>query len=169
MGACGPAVGPLFSSFQSWMTGGAGAGDIGPAQTSQYPYPPVTLENPNYPASLLPSYTSTGSISTLPPPIYTNTKGATISAGDGWFDAQDTLLAPTPIAGCNYPNAWDAVSVTLPPAIVCGGAATPAGGVVTPITTATTPVAVIPTTTSTAVVSTTTTSTATTSTITPPP
>ena len=40
---------------------------------------------------------------------------------------QDTLHAPTPIAGCAYPNAWDAISViTLPSAVVCGGAA---GGV----------------------------------------
>lgn len=120
------------------MTGGAGAGSIGPAQTAQYPYPPVTLESPAISASLLPSYTSTGAISTLPPPAYTNTKGATINAGNGWFDAQDTMAAPTPIAGCTYPNAWDAVSAALPPAGVCGGGATPGGGV-TPITTATTP------------------------------
>jgi glucan 1,3-beta-glucosidase len=122
------------------MTGGAGAGQIAAAQTEPYPYPPVTLESPPYSATLLPSYTSTGSISTLPPPTYTNTKGATINAGDGWFDAQDTLSAPTPIAGCNYPNAWGSEDVvTLPPALVCGGAA---GAVtpITPITTATTPV-----------------------------
>lgn len=152
MGACGPPAGPIFAdSFQPWMTGGAGAGVIAPAQTSPYPYPPLTLEAPPYPASLLPSYTSTGAISTLPPPTYTNTKGATINAGNGWFDAQDKMAAPTPIAGCSYPNAWDAVSVALPAAIVCGGAATPAGGVipVTTATTATTPVAVVPTTTST--------------------
>ena len=137
------------------MTGGAGAGDIAAAQTEPYPFPPVTLESPPYAASLLPSYTSTGSISTLPPPTYTNTKGASINAGNGWFDAQDTLAAPTPIAGCAYPNAWDAVSATLPPAVVCGGAA--AGGVIpvttaTTATTATTPVAVIPTVTTTTAV-----------------
>lgn len=131
------------------MTGGAGAGDIAAAQTIPYPYPPVTLESPDYAASYLPSYTSTGSISTLPPPTYTNTKGANINAGNGWFDAQDTLAAPTPIAGCVYPNAWDAVAVALPAAVTCGGAAA-AGGVVAPIptttaTTATTPVAVVPT------------------------
>ena len=130
------------------MTGGAGAGVIAAAQTAPYPYPPVTLESPAYAASLLPSYTSTGSISTLPPPTYTNTKGAKINAGDGWVDAQDTLSAPTPIAGCAYPNPWDAIDATLPAAVVCGGAATPAGGVVpipTAVTTATTPVAVITT------------------------
>jgi hypothetical protein len=178
VGACGPPAGPIFSSFQPWMTGGAGAGDIGPAQTSQYPYPPVTLELPTFSASLLPSYTSTGAISTLPTPTFTNTKGATISAGDGWFDAQDTMAAPTLIAGCNYPNAWDAISVTLPPAIVCGGAATPAGGLLsTAISTATTSVGVIKTTTSTGVItttasallSTTTATTASVSTITSPP
>jgi glucan 1,3-beta-glucosidase len=154
------------------MTGGAGAGIISPAQTSLYPYPPVTLEVPAYAASLLPSYTSTGAISTLPPPTYTNTKGAKINAGDGWFDAQDTMAAPTPIAGCNYPNAWDAVSAALPPGTVCGGAATPAAGVITPITTTTTtttPVGIITTITTTAGVVTTTTSTASLSSTSSPP
>ena len=97
------------------------------SETLQYPFPPITLEAPSVAASLLPSYTSTGAISTLPAPTYTNSKGSTISAGDGWFNTQDTLHAPTPIAGCAYPNAWDAISViTLPSAVVCGGAA---GGV----------------------------------------
>ena len=150
------------------MTGGAGAGVIAPAQTSQYPFPPVTLEAPAIPASLLPSYTSTGAISTLPPPTYTNTKGATINAGNGWFDAQDTMAAPTPITGCTYPDAWDAISAALPPASACGGAATPAGGVITPITTATTPLGVIPTTT-TGPLLVTTTSAASVTTITSPP
>lgn len=141
VGVCGPPAGPTFSAFQPWMTGGAGAGQIAAAQTQPYPYPPVTLENPPVAATLLPSYTSTGSVSTLPPPTYTNTKGATISAGDGWFDAQDTLSAPTPIAGCNYPNPWGSQNVaTLPPAVACGGAA--AGGVVAPVPTTAAPVPV---------------------------
>ena len=136
LGACGPPAGPTFTSFLPWMTGGAGAGVIAAAQTQPYPYPPVTLEDTPYSATLLPSYTSTGAISTLPPPTYTNTKGATINAGNGWFDAQDTQAAPTPIAGCTYPNAWDALSAALPPAGVCGGAA-PAGGVVPVVATTT--------------------------------
>ncbi|CDO72792.1 hypothetical protein BN946_scf184994.g45 [Trametes cinnabarina] len=36
------------------------------------------------------------------------------SMGDGWFDAQDTAPAVTPIAGCAYPNAWDAVNAQIP-------------------------------------------------------
>jgi len=127
LGACGAAAGPIFSqSFQSWMTGGAGAGALGSAQTLQYPYPPVTLEDTPFSVTLLPSYTSTGAISTLPAPTYTNSQGHTINAGNGWFNAQDTLAAPTPIAGCTYPDAWDALSVSLPPAGVCGGGAAPA-------------------------------------------
>ncbi|KAF8805238.1 glycoside hydrolase [Phlegmacium glaucopus] len=122
VGVCGAAAGPIFSqSFQSWMTGGAGAGVIAPAKTVPYPYPPVTLEDTPPPVTQLPSYTSTGAISTLPVPTYTDSKGRSINAGNGWFDAQDTMAAPTPIAGCTYPDAWDAVSVPLP-AGVCGGA-----------------------------------------------
>ena len=146
------------------MTGGAGAGQIGAAQTAEYPYPPVTLEAPGYAATLLPSYTSTGAISTLPPPTYTNTQGKTINAGNGWFDAQDTLSAPTPISGCAYPNAWNAVSVALPPAGVCGGAAAGAG-VLTSVATSATRTRSVTTTTST----TSTTSTTTDSIITSPP
>lgn len=125
------------------MTGGAGAGQMAAAETAPYPYPPVTLENPPFSATLLPSYTSTGSISTLPAPTYTNSKGAKISGGDGWFDAQDTLAAPTPIAGCNYPNAWGSENVaTLPPAVVCGGAA--GAAVPVPVTTVPAVVTTVP-------------------------
>ena len=153
------------------MTGGAGAGVIAAAQTSPYPYPPVTLEDTSFSVTLLPSYTSTGAISTLPPPTYTNTKGATINAGNGWFDAQDTLAAPTPIAGCAYPNAWNALSVALPPAGVCGGA-TAGAGVLTSIPTTTTPsvgVVLPSTTTSTLAGVVNTVTTASTSSITSPP
>jgi glucan 1,3-beta-glucosidase len=149
------------------MTGGAGAGTLIPSETLQYPFPPITLEAPSIAASFLPSYTSTGAISTLPAPTYTNSKGSTISAGDGWFNTQDILDAPTPIAGCAYPNAWDAISVTLPSAVVCGGAAGGAS-VLTPVTSisaigaTTRPTAI----TTTAIIPTATTATATTATIT---
>ncbi|KAF8147430.1 hypothetical protein K438DRAFT_1989660 [Mycena galopus ATCC 62051] len=39
----------------------------------------------------------------------------TASVGSGWFGAQDTLSVMTPVAGCTYPDAWSALSSTVPP------------------------------------------------------
>ncbi|KAF8161514.1 glycoside hydrolase superfamily [Crassisporium funariophilum] len=122
VGTCGASTGPIWDqTFQPWMTGGVGAGNIG-AAAATYPYPPVLL--PDTPAAVvdLPLYTATGTIATLPAPTYTDTNGKPIAAGNGWFNAQDTTPAPTPIAGCTYPDPWDAVNAVVPgPTCVGGG------------------------------------------------
>ncbi|KAG6811733.1 hypothetical protein H0H92_006085 [Tricholoma furcatifolium] len=108
--------GPIFDgTFQPWQTGGAGAGTIAASSTSSYPWPPATISNAGAAASLLPTYTPTGTVATLAPPTLTASVTASINLGNGWYDAQDTVLAPTAIAGCTYPDAWDAVDVTVPP------------------------------------------------------
>ncbi|PPQ73542.1 hypothetical protein CVT24_007452 [Panaeolus cyanescens] len=121
IGVCGPPDGPIFDdSFDAWVTGGAGAGNLRPAQTEPYPFPPTALADAPAPVSLLPVYTPTGAISTLPPPTFTDTKGNAIVSGNGWFNPQDNIPAPTPIADCTYPDPWDAVMVPVPP--LCTGA-----------------------------------------------
>ena len=127
IGKCGPPVGPIFpQSFDSWMTGGAGAGTIAATVTAQYPYPPASLQGTA--VSRLPLYTSTGVISTLPAPTPTNLRGKAIGSADGWFNDNDKQFAPTPIdGGCVYPNPWDALNATIP--VGCSarsGAAVPA-------------------------------------------
>ncbi|KAF8961880.1 glycoside hydrolase superfamily [Flammula alnicola] len=114
IGKCGPSSGPVFDgTYDSWMTGGAGAGTIAAAQTAQYPYPPANLQST--PVGPLPVYTSTGSIATLPAPTFTDTKGKPISSGDdGWFNPNDSQPGPTPIPGCNYPDPWNALAVPVP-------------------------------------------------------
>ncbi|TFK45133.1 glycoside hydrolase superfamily [Crucibulum laeve] len=108
--------GPIFDgTFQPWMVGGSGAGQVNPAEVAQYPWPPPTISNAPVPVAELPSYTSTGTIATLPPPTATAANGKTIDAGNGWFDAQDNTPAPTTIAGCTYPDPWDAVDAAVPP------------------------------------------------------
>lgn len=109
---------PFNGSYQSWQTGGSGAGTIAATALesfSQYPPPQISNVNGEDPAQL-PMYTATSAPVTLPTPVFT---AATVSGGDGWADAQDTSLAAAPIAGCVYPNAWG------PPvgstAAVCGG------------------------------------------------
>ncbi|EPQ55353.1 glycoside hydrolase [Gloeophyllum trabeum ATCC 11539] len=117
--------GPVFNgSFQSWQTGGSGAGTIAAtalASFSQYPPPSLSgIPDPNG-VSLLPVYTSTGSVVTLSMPTFTNK--ITVSEGDGWYDASDTGAAPTAIEGCTYLNPWSAANAPMPTAVCTGGGA----------------------------------------------
>ncbi|KAI0356336.1 glycoside hydrolase [Trametes cingulata] len=108
---------PFDGNYQAWQTGGPGAGTIAPAATASIPaWPPVLSHVPTESASILPQYTSTGTVVTLPPQTLTPTASVTptVSAGNGWFDAQDTAPAVTPISGCAYPNAWDAINAQIP-------------------------------------------------------
>jgi glucan 1,3-beta-glucosidase len=115
------AAGPTFDGkFQPWQTGGAGAGTIAPEATAAFPWPPPAISHADAPVSLLPSYTPTGAIVTLPPPTFAPTPTKSIDPGNGWFNSQDTAGAPTPIAGCSYPPEWDAVNADVPP--LCGTA-----------------------------------------------
>lgn len=107
------------------MTGGAGAGTMAAAQTAQYPYPPANLQGTA--VAPLPFYTSTGVITTLPAPTFTNRGGKAVGSANGWFNSNDNQPAPTPIVGCTYPDPWDALTATIPTG--CSGgvdAATPA-------------------------------------------
>jgi len=88
-------------TYLPWQTGGEGAGDIPPSATASFPWPPVSITNIGAP-SLMPQYTPTGVVTTLPPPTFT----ATNVDIDGWFNSGDTAPAPTLISGCSYPNAW---------------------------------------------------------------
>lgn len=138
----GVAGSPFDGTYQPWMTGGPGAGAIVASATILYAWPPALISGVNASAALMPSYTPTGIIPTLPPPTLTPAPTKSVDVGNGWYDAQDTAGAMTPIAGCNYPNAWDAMGAALPP--LCGGGGgggiplpppTVAPGVATPTTT----------------------------------
>ena len=109
--ALGVSLGTFNGTYLPWQTGGDGAGNIPATATNSFPWPPTTISNAAGVPSLLPVYTPTGVVSTLPPPTFTATK-VTIS---GWYDSGDTAHAPTPIPGCSYPNAWNApAGVALP-------------------------------------------------------
>ena len=108
-------------TYSAWQTGGQGAGTIaGTAAATASQWPPTTLSGVSgVPMSVLPTYTPTSTISTLPPPTLT----ASVTQGDGWFDAKDTQGAMTQVAGCSYPNAWDSAGVVTPTAACPAGAA----------------------------------------------
>ena len=92
---------PFSGSYLPWQTGGDGAGSIPPSVTASYPWPPVSIVGGGAP-SIMPQYTPTGSITTLPPPTFTPSNPNV----DGWYNTGDTAPAPTPIPGCAYPSAW---------------------------------------------------------------
>ncbi|CAL1711949.1 unnamed protein product [Somion occarium] len=114
---------PFAGTFESWQTGGAGAGTIAPSVSSQFgTFPPTTIANvPAASITLLPTYTSTGGIQTLPPPTFSPAPTKSINVGNGWANIADTASFVTPISACAYPNAWSAVDAPVPTA--CGGSA----------------------------------------------
>lgn len=117
VGVCGGAGTGFSGTYASWMTGGVGAGTL----ASTFAWPPATLNPDGVAVGGLPVYTATGVVSTLPVPTYTDTSGRPIVSGNGWFNPSDTALAPTPIAGCTYPDPWDALTAPIPACAVVGG------------------------------------------------
>jgi len=104
-----------------WQTGGVGAGSIAAATTQQLPWPPLTINNiPNPTAvNLLPTYTNTAPAETLSmstPTFTANGAVSTASAGNGWANPNDTGGGPTTVAGCTYPDPWNAIDAPMPTA-----------------------------------------------------
>ncbi|KAH8794617.1 glycoside hydrolase family 5 protein [Flagelloscypha sp. PMI_526] len=82
-------------AYEPWQTGG---GD-GKITDGTLQWPPAQISGAD---GEMATYTATGSIVKLPAPTFS---AATTTASD-WANAQDTALAPAPVSGCTYPNAW---------------------------------------------------------------
>ncbi|MBW0491672.1 hypothetical protein O181_031387 [Austropuccinia psidii MF-1] len=113
----------VAGALQAWQTGGPGAGNIAPAQVSQYSaFPPAAISGAaggnNYVASALPSYVATGTPVTLVPTAFP-TPWAKLDPGSGWTQPSDTAKWWVPQAGCQYLDPWGGVGVA-PPTPVCG-------------------------------------------------
>ncbi|KAI0323910.1 hypothetical protein GY45DRAFT_1375976 [Cubamyces sp. BRFM 1775] len=110
LGKCeslGANLAPFDGTYQSWMTGGAGAGTITPSATQGIAWPPAQLTDiPAVSMESLPQYTATATAATLPPPSFR--RSPTVSVDNGWSDASDNAQATTAIARCTYPGARDA-------------------------------------------------------------
>jgi hypothetical protein len=113
--------GPAFDgTYKPWQTGGAGAGQIAPAVRAQFPWPPAAISGVGGAAvAVLPTYTPTGTIATLPPAQLSPTPAHKVNQGNGWTDNSDTAGGPAEIPGCVYPNAWSAEDA-LVPSVFCG-------------------------------------------------
>jgi len=107
------------------MTGGAGANDIPASASNAYPWPPRSFTNVGAgQMTLLPQYTTTGTPVTMPPATYTSPGSTeTISAGNGWANAQNTQAAFVPISGCDYPPEYSAENIQ-PSEGACGAGLT---------------------------------------------
>lgn len=124
-GACASLGEPpsnIFSgTFQPWQTGGAGAGQFEPAATATFVWPPTSL-NLDYPvAEYLPTYTPTGTYTTLPVPLIT---AHGVNAGNGWYDSQDQAALMVPITSCSYPDAYGGALLPQPTVPFCDNTVT---------------------------------------------
>lgn len=132
VGQCGGGS-PFDGPLQSFQTGGAGAGQIPASVTSSLAWPPATISNAGA-ITLLPSYTPTASLVTLPGPTFTAVSGtSTASAGNGWQNPSDNVPMMTDIAGCSYLDPW--VGSAAPPSPLCTAAATKRASVPEPVIT----------------------------------
>ncbi|CAG7853930.1 Probable glucan 1,3-beta-glucosidase D; AltName: Full=Exo-1,3-beta-glucanase D [Serendipita indica DSM 11827] len=110
-------VGVPITEFSSPIQPGAG----NPPTLDNYPWPPTTLGT--YAVAQLPLYTPTGEIHTLPVPTFTQSSGATatVSVGNGWANPADNTPMAVPVAGCTYPDPWNALNAAIPACGTGGG------------------------------------------------
>jgi glucan 1,3-beta-glucosidase len=120
IGVCGNAN-PWNPPLQAWQTGGTGAGNIPATVSAALVWPPPVISNGGA-ISILPSYTPTGSLVTLPVPTFTpaSTASTTINAGNGWANNGDTAGMMVQVPSCSYLDPW--VGPTPPPSPLCAGA-----------------------------------------------
>ncbi|KZT11303.1 glycoside hydrolase family 5 protein [Laetiporus sulphureus 93-53] len=125
-GVCSPSA--VFTGLSAWQTGGSGAGSTSASAATAYPWPPTMMSNAGFSAtevSLLPSYTATGSMVTLPAPTFTDGSSTVMaSVGDGWENPSGTAQKYVAIETCNYLFPW--VGPTNPPSPLCGSSASSA-------------------------------------------
>ncbi|RDB21561.1 putative glucan 1,3-beta-glucosidase D [Hypsizygus marmoreus] len=121
-GVCGNSN-PWTPPLKSWQTGGAGADNIPASVTRDLAWPPPVISNGGA-VSLLPSYTPTGTVVTLPPPTFTHSGSATatIDAGNGWANAGDTDGMMVAVPSCSYLDPWVGPTAN-PPSPLCSGGA----------------------------------------------
>ncbi|KAJ7639059.1 glycoside hydrolase family 5 protein [Roridomyces roridus] len=113
---------PFNGTYAPWATGEA-TSTIAASSTSSFPWPPPTISNADVPVSLMPTYTSTADIITMPAATFTSAPSSVTASVDGWFDPQDTTPGVTAVAGCTYPDEYNGLftgTITVPTAPCTG-------------------------------------------------
>lgn len=117
-----------FTGYKSYMTGGAGAGNIPASASSAHPWP-LTSMAPSFNAAdlaRLPQYTQTATPVTLANPTYKLASSVTQSILSGWAVPTDTQAVYTPVSGCSYPGIYDGATMGVP-SNACGAGAQAVG------------------------------------------
>lgn len=118
LGVC-DSTSPFKGPLEAWQTGGAGADQIPVSFSSAYAWPPLSLSNAGA-ATLLPSYTPTGPVPTLPAPTFTASASASINVGSGWQNSADNAGLYVKASGCSYLDPWVGPTAA-PPSPLCSG------------------------------------------------
>ncbi|KAJ7740225.1 exo-beta-1,3-glucanase [Mycena maculata] len=122
IGHCASVLGSsqIFDGTLPASATGAGPTAVDASQTALHSFPPTTL-SPSFSGTvvgLLPTYTATGKVTTLFAPTFT--AAPTAAVGNGWNNSADTALAYVAVAGCTYPDTWNAVNASVPTATCTG-------------------------------------------------
>jgi len=120
---------PWDGTFLPWQTGTTSS--IPASSLSNYPWPPPTISHADVPVTLMPTYTDTATVITMPVPTYSSAPRSLTQSFNGWFDSSDTSGGITTVAGCTYPDEYTG-SFSVIPTAPCTG---PTAGTV-PSTTA---------------------------------
>ncbi|KAJ7490343.1 glycoside hydrolase family 5 protein [Mycena galericulata] len=116
--ALGLAPSPFNGTYAPWATGVTSS--IPASSTASFPWPPTSISNAVVPVTLMPTYTSTGSIITMPPATFTAAPSSVTATVNGWFDQQDTAGGVLTVAGCTYPDEYNGIFSTTPTAPCTG-------------------------------------------------
>jgi glucan 1,3-beta-glucosidase len=129
----GNAPTPFDGTFLPWQTGTPSS--IPASSTSLYPWLPTTIGSIDVPISLLPTYTNTATVITLPVPTFTSVPHSVTQSYNGWFDSVDTEGGVVTVSGCSYPDEYTA-TFDVTPTAPCAGP-TAANAATTAVATAT--------------------------------
>ncbi|KAH9484569.1 putative glucan 1,3-beta-glucosidase D [Psilocybe cubensis] len=111
------------NSYQPWQTGTPSS--IPASSTSSFPWPPTTISGAGVSINLLPTYTDTAPIITLPPATFTAAPSSITAPANGWFNMQDTEGGITTVDGCPYPSEYDGIFSVVPTAPCTGPVSAP--------------------------------------------
>ncbi|KAJ7930024.1 glycoside hydrolase family 5 protein [Mycena leptocephala] len=117
--ALGLTPNPFNGVYAPWATGGV-TSSIPASSSASFPWPPTTISGAVVPVTLMPTYTSTGSIITLPAATFTAAPSSVTASVDGWFDAQDNTGGVVTVAGCTYPDEYNGIFSVTPTAPCTG-------------------------------------------------
>ena len=110
--------------YQPWQVG-TQTSSIPAADRAANTWPPSSFTRAEVPVSLMPTFTPTGTVITMPPPTFTAAPASITAGVDGWANDRDTAAGMVPVAGCPYPDFYEATFAAVPvtPCVGAAGAA----------------------------------------------